>query len=74
MTIDHRLKALEAEIDRIATEQRQTREEIKQLVVSLGAKYSKLRKLLTYDAELTNFIQLRRAAITKLKIDKANIH
>ncbi|WP_068791921.1 hypothetical protein [Brevibacillus laterosporus] len=74
MTIDHRLKTLEAEIDRIATEQGKTREEIKQLVVSLGAKYSKLRKLLTYDAELTNFIQLRRAAITKLKIDKANIH
>ncbi|MFB0830910.1 hypothetical protein ACEU2D_15015 [Brevibacillus laterosporus] len=71
MTIDHRLKTLEAEIDRIATEQGKTREEIKQLVASLGAKYSKLQELLAYDAKLTEIFQLKRAEITRLKIDKS---
>ncbi|WPS86498.1 hypothetical protein SMD22_18570 [Brevibacillus halotolerans] len=74
MTIDHRLKTLEEEMDRIVAIQKQTREEIKQLVVSLGTKYSKLQELLTYDAELTELFQFKRATITKLKIDKANIH
>ncbi|XOS91821.1 hypothetical protein ACLMAB_26070 [Brevibacillus laterosporus] len=74
MTIDHRLKILEAEIDRLAAIQEQTREEFKLLVVSLGATQLKLQKLLEHDAELTELIQLRRAKITKLKIDKVKIH
>ncbi|MDN9011075.1 hypothetical protein [Brevibacillus laterosporus] len=71
MTIDHRLRALEAEMDRIVAIQEQTREEIKQLVTSLGAKYSKLQELLAYDAELTELFQFKRAEITRLKIDKS---
>ncbi|MCR8978725.1 hypothetical protein [Brevibacillus laterosporus] len=74
MTIDHRLKTLEAEMDRIVALQEQTREEIKQLVVSLGATQLKLQELLTHDAELTELFQFKRAAITRLKIDKVKIH
>lgn len=71
MTIDHRLKALEAEMDRIVAIQNQTREEIKQLVVNLGATQLKLQELLTHDAELTELFQFKRAEITRLKIDKS---
>nr|WP_278429969.1 hypothetical protein [Brevibacillus laterosporus] len=74
MTIDHRLKNLEAEMDRIVAMQKQTREEIKQLVVSLGATQLKLQELLTHDAELTELFQFKRAEITRLKIDKDNVH
>ncbi|MGG3871411.1 hypothetical protein [Brevibacillus laterosporus] len=71
MTIDHRLKNLEAEMDRIVVMQKQTREEIKQLVVSLGATQLKLQELLTHDAELTELFQFKRAEIARLKIDKS---
>jgi len=74
LTIDHRLKNLEAEMDRIVAMQKQTREEIKQLVVSLGATQLKLQELLTHDAELTELFQFKRAEITRLKIDKDNVH
>ncbi|MED1786190.1 hypothetical protein P4V47_01455 [Brevibacillus laterosporus] len=71
MTIDHRLKTLEGEMDRIVAMQKQTREEIKQLVVSLGATQLKLQELLTHDAELTELFQFKRAEIARLKIDKS---
>ncbi|MFB0831049.1 hypothetical protein ACEU2D_15770 [Brevibacillus laterosporus] len=71
MTIDHRLKTLESEMDRIVVMQKQTREEIKQLVVSLGATQLKLQELLTHDAELTELFQFKRAEIARLKIDKS---
>lgn len=74
MTIDHRLKTLEGEMDRIVAMQKQTREEIKQLVVSLGATQLKLQELLTHDAELTELFQFKRAEIARLKIDKDNVH
>ncbi|TPG73999.1 hypothetical protein EEL32_25420 [Brevibacillus laterosporus] len=73
-TDEYQIANLEAEIKRIAEQQEQTKAEIKQMSAQLQSANSKLSEVLAYDARLTDCIQLRRIAVTKLKLDGELIH
>ncbi|MBM7106859.1 hypothetical protein [Brevibacillus laterosporus] len=74
MLTNYQLANIEAEIERLVTEQEKTKAEIRQLEAWINPAKSKLNQLLAFDARLTDCIRMRQAAVMQLKLKENLIH